>query len=61
MVGRGTSPIVLVLVVVLVLDFFGRGKRTDCQTAFKSSKIEDEDDEHEDEKRLREPCAAGLS
>jgi hypothetical protein len=36
------SPIVLVLVVVLVLDFLGRVKRTDCQ---QRSKIENEDED----------------
>jgi hypothetical protein len=34
-----------VLVVVLVLDFFGRGKRADCQ---QRSKIENEDDDEDD-------------
>jgi hypothetical protein len=37
-----SSPIVLVLFVVLVLDFLGRGKRIDCQ---QRSKIENEDDD----------------
>jgi hypothetical protein len=35
----------IVLVVVLVLDFFGRGKRADCQ---QGSKIENEDDDEDD-------------
>jgi hypothetical protein len=36
----------LFVVLVLVLDLLGRGKRTDCQPR---SKIED-DDEHEDDR-----------
>ena len=39
--------IVLVLVVVLVLDFLGRGKRTDCQQLLKIGN--EDDDENEDD------------
>ena len=38
-------PIVLVLVVVLVLDFLGRGKCTNCQRP----KIENEDDDEDED------------
>jgi hypothetical protein len=35
-----------ILVVVLVLDFFGRGKHADCQ---QRSKIENEDDDEDED------------
>jgi hypothetical protein len=45
----GYSPIVVVL--VLVLDFFGRGKRADCQQPSKVENENEDDDEDEDDWR----------
>jgi hypothetical protein len=50
--GISTSPIVLV--VVLVLDFFGRWKRADCQQRSKNENEDEHDDEDEHDSQISE-------